>query len=81
LLRRIFRPKRDEVINKWRKLQNEMLNDLYSSTRIVCVIKSRRMRWVRHVARMGKMRVVYRVLVEKPERKNHLGDIVVDGRL
>jgi len=64
-------PKRDEVTREWRKLLNEELNDLYSS--IVQVIKSRRMRWVGHVARMGKRRGIYRVLVGKPEGKRPLG--------
>jgi hypothetical protein len=53
VLRRIFGPKRDEVTGEWRKLHNEELNNLYSSTTIVRVIKSRRMRWLGHVARMG----------------------------
>jgi hypothetical protein len=52
-LRRIFGPKRDEVTGKWRNLHNDELNDLYSSPTIVRVIKSRRMRWTGHVARMG----------------------------
>jgi len=69
VLRRIFGPKRDEVIGEWRKLRNEELNDLYSSPNIVRVIKSRRMRWTGHVARMGKRRDVYRVLVGRTERK------------
>ena len=51
VLRRIFRPKRDEVTGKWRKLHNEQINDLYSSLNIIRVFKSR-MRWARHVARM-----------------------------
>jgi hypothetical protein len=51
VLRRIFGPKRDEVTGEWRKLHNEELNDLYCSRNIVRVIKSRRMRWARHVAR------------------------------
>jgi len=72
-LRRIFGPKRDEVIGEWRKLHNEELNDLYCSPDIVRLIKSRRMRWVGHVARMGERRSVYRVLVGKPERKRPLG--------
>jgi hypothetical protein len=53
VLRRIFGPKRDEVTGEWRKLHNEDLNDLYCSPSIVRVIKSRRMRWAGHVARMG----------------------------
>ena len=73
VLRRIFGPKRDEVTGEWRKLHNEELNDLYSSPNIVQVIKSRRMRWAGHVARMGEMRGVYRVLVGKPEGKRSLG--------
>jgi hypothetical protein len=69
----IFGPKRDEVTGEWRKLHNEELNDLYSSPTIVRVIKSRIMRWARHVARIGEERGVYRVLVGKPERKRPLG--------
>jgi len=53
VLRRIFGPRRDEVTGEWRRLHNEELNDLYSSPIIVRVIKSRRMRWAGHVARMG----------------------------
>ena len=69
VLRRVFGPKRDEVTREWRKLHNEELNDLYSSLNIVLVIKSRRMRWAEHVARTGKRRGVYRVLVGTPEGK------------
>jgi hypothetical protein len=53
VLRRIFGPKRDEVTGEWRKLHNEELNNLYSPPNIVWVIKSRRMIWAEHVARMG----------------------------
>ena len=63
VLRRIFGPKRDEVTGEWRKLHNEELNDLYCSPNIVRVIKSRRMRWAGHVARMSGGRGVYMVLV------------------
>ena len=56
VLRRIFEPKRDEVTGEWRKLNNVELNDLYLSPNIVRVIKSRRMRWAGHVARMGERR-------------------------
>jgi len=72
VLRGIFGPKRDEVTGEWRKLHNEELNDLYSPN-IVRVIKTRRMRWAGHVARMGEKRDVYRVLVGKPEGKRPLG--------
>ena len=54
VLRKMFGPKRDEVTGEWRKLHNEELNDLYSSPNIIRVIKSRRMRWEGHVARMGR---------------------------
>jgi len=73
VLKRIFGPKRDEVTGDWRKLHNEELNDLYSSPNIVRVIKSRRMRFAGHVARMEEGRAVYRVLVGKPEGKRPLG--------
>jgi hypothetical protein len=54
VLRRIFGPKRDEVTGEWRKLHNGELHDLYSSPSLIRIIKSRRMRWVGHVARMGR---------------------------
>ena len=73
VLRRIFGPRRDEVTEEWRRLHTEELNDLYSSPNIVRVIKSRRMRWAGHVARMGEERGVYRFLVGKPEEKRQLG--------
>ena len=69
VLRRTFGPRRDEVTGEWRRLHNEELNELYCSPNIVRVIKSRRMRWAGHVARMGEERGVYRVLVGKPEGK------------
>jgi len=71
--RKIFGPRRDEVTGEWRRLHNEGLNDLYSPPNIVRVIKSRRMRWAGHVARMGEERGVYRVLVGKPEGRRSLG--------
>src|SRR5215469_14153752 len=73
VLRRVFGPKRDEVTGEWRKLHNEELRDLYSLPNIVRVVKSRRMRWAGHVARMGEGRGVYRVLVGKPEGERQLG--------
>ena len=66
VLRRIFEPKRDGVTGEWRKLHNEELNDLYCSPNIVRVIKSRRLRWAGHVARMKEGRGVHKVLVGKP---------------
>ena len=72
VLRRIFGPRRDEVTGEWRRLHNEELSDLYSPN-ILWVIKSRRMGWAGHVARMGEERGVYRVLVGKPEGKRPLG--------
>jgi len=73
VLKRIFGPKRDEVKGEWRKLHNEELNVLYFSPYIVHVIKSRRMRWAGHVARMVEGRGVYKVLVGKPGGKRPLG--------
>jgi hypothetical protein len=72
VLRRIFGPKREEDWS-WRKLHNDELHSLYSSPNIVRVIKSRKMRWAGHVARIGEGRGVYRVLVGKPEGKRPLG--------
>ena len=73
VLRATFGPQRGGVTGEWRKLHNEELNDLYWSTNIVHVIKSRRMRWAGHVALMEGKRGEYRVLVGKPEGKRTLG--------
>jgi len=73
VLRKVFGPKRDKVTGEWRKLRKEQLNDLYSLPNIVRVVKSRRMGWAGHVARMGEDRGVHRVLVGKPEAKRPLG--------
>jgi hypothetical protein len=69
----IFGPKRDEATGEWRRLHNEQLNDLYSSPNIIRVIKSRRMIWAGHVARMGEERGAYRILVEIPGGRRPLG--------
>jgi len=73
VLKRIFGPRTDEVTGEWRKLHNEELNDVYSSPNIPRVIKSIRMKWAGHMARMGERRGVYRVLVGKPQGKRPLG--------
>jgi hypothetical protein len=73
VLRRIFGPKRDEVTGEWRKLHNEELHNLYSSPDIIRQVKSRRMMWAGHMARMGEERKVYKVLVGKPEGKRPVG--------
>jgi ribosomal protein L37E len=73
VLRNIFGPKRDEVTGEWRKLHNEELRDLYSSPSTIRIIKSKRIRWAGHVARMGEKRNAYRLLVGKPEGKKPLG--------
>ena len=73
VLRSIFGPRRDGVTGEWRKLLNEELNDLYCSPNVVRMIKSRRMRWAGHVARIEEGRCVHKVFVLKPERKRPLG--------
>jgi hypothetical protein len=73
VLRRIFGPKRDEVTGEWRKLHNEELRDLNSSPCIIRMVKSRRMRWTGHVARIGEKRNAYRLLMGKPEGRRPLG--------
>jgi hypothetical protein len=70
---RILALKRDEVMGRWRKLHNEEQHDLYSSPNIITIIKSMRMRWVGHVARMGEKWNEYSLLVGKPEGKRPLG--------
>jgi hypothetical protein len=73
VLRKIFGPKKDEVTRDWRKLHNEEFRDLYSSPSIIRIIKSRRMRWAGHIARMDGKRNAYMLLMGKPEGKRPLG--------
>jgi hypothetical protein len=73
VLRRILGLKRDEVTGEWRRLHNKELYALYSSPNIIGVMKSRRLRWAGHVARMGERRGAYRALVGKPEVRRPLG--------
>jgi hypothetical protein len=73
VVKRGLGPKRDGMTEGWTKLQNEELHNLYSSPSIISIIKSRRMRWAGHVARMGEKRNVYSLLVRKPEGKRPLG--------
>jgi hypothetical protein len=81
VLRRVFGPTRDEVTEEWRRLHNEELNDLYSSTSTVRVIKSGRMRWVGHVARMGRTEVYTGFWWVNLRERDHLGDLGIDGRI
>jgi hypothetical protein len=73
VLRRIFGRKRDKVTGEWRRLHKEELNALYKSSNIIRVIKSRRIRWAGHVARIGKRSGAYRILVGRPEGRRPLG--------
>jgi len=79
VLRRIFGPRKDEVMEEWRRLHNEELNDLYSSPSIVRVIKSRRMRWAGHVARMREERGCIGSCWGNRREGDHWGDLGVDG--
>jgi hypothetical protein len=79
VLRRIFGLKRDEVTGEWRKLHNEELHNLYSSPDIIRQVKSRRIRWAGHVARMGEERKLYKVLVGK--ETDHSEDQGVGGKM
>jgi hypothetical protein len=71
VLRKIFGPKRDEVMGGSRKLHNEKFHNLYCSPSIIRIIKSRRIRWVGHVARMVEKKNAYRILVESRKEKDH----------
>ena len=73
VVRNIFGAKRDEITGEWRKLYNAELHELYSSSNIIKNLKSRRLRWAGHVARMEQTRIVYRVLVLKPESRRPIG--------
>jgi hypothetical protein len=81
VLMRTFGHKRDDVTREWSKLHNKELNDLYSSPNTVRVIKSRRMRWAGHVARMGERRGYTRFWWENLRERDHLGDLGLDGRI
>jgi len=81
VLRRIFGPKKGKVTTEWRKLCNEELNDLYSSPNIVRVIKSRKMRWAGHVARMGRGEACTGFQWGNLKERDYGGDQGVDGRI
>jgi hypothetical protein len=83
VLRTIFGPKRDEVIGGWRKLHNEELHNLYSSpsTSIIRMIKSRRIRWAGHVARMGRRGIHTGCYWESHKERDNYEDLDVDGRI
>jgi hypothetical protein len=78
---RIFGPKRDEVMGHWKQLHNGELHNLGSSPDIIRQIKSRRMKWAGHVARMGEGRKVHKVLVRTLKERDHLEERGVDGRM
>jgi hypothetical protein len=71
VLRRIFGPKRDEIIGSWRKMHNEELHNLYSSLNVIRMMKSKRMRWAGHIACIGEKGNAYRIFVGKPEERDH----------
>jgi len=79
VLRRVFRPRRDEVTGEWRRMHSEELNDLYSSPNIVRVLKSRRMRWAGHVARTVEERGCIGSWWGNRGEGDHWGDLGVDG--
>ena len=79
VLRRIFGPRREEVTGEWMRLHNEELNDLYCSTNIMWVIKSRRMRWAGHVARMGEKRGCIGSWWGNGREEDHWGGLGVHG--
>jgi hypothetical protein len=81
VLRRLFGLKRDEVTGVWRKLHNEELHDVYFLPTIVRVIKSRRMRWAGHVARMGRGEACTEFWWENLRERNHWRDPGVDARI
>jgi hypothetical protein len=81
VLRRIFGPKRDEVTGGWRKLHNEELHNLYCSSSIIRMIKSRKMRWAGHVARMGRRETRIGFWWERRKGRDHQEDLDVGGRI
>ena len=81
MLKRIFGPKGDEVTGEWTQVHNEGLNDLYSPSNFIRVIKSRRMRWPGHVACLGESKGAYRFWCGKLSERGHLEEPGVDGRI
>jgi hypothetical protein len=81
VLRRIFGPKKEEVLEGWRRLHNEKFHNLYTSPNIVRVIKTRRMRWEGHVACIEKIRNAYKILVENLKGRDHSKNLGINGKI
>jgi hypothetical protein len=81
VLRKIFGPKRVEMVGGWKRLHNEELHNLYISPNIIRVIESRRVKWTGHVAYIREVRIAHKFLVEKPEGRKPLGTLYADGRI
>jgi hypothetical protein len=79
--RKIFGPKGDEITGEWSKIHNKELYELYSSSNIIRVMKSKRIRWAGHVARTGERRSVYRIFMKRSEKKKPLGRRGIEGRI
>jgi hypothetical protein len=79
VLRRIFGPKRDEMTGGWRKLHDEELQKLCSSSSTIRMIKTRRFMWAGHVARIGETRNAYRIWLESQKERDHWDDYGVGG--
>jgi hypothetical protein len=81
VLRRIFGPEREKMAGGWRRLHNEELHNLYASPNNIRVIKARRIRWARHIARMGDMINAYKFSSENLKGRDDSEDLYIDGKI